>query len=124
MSTKPYPLLQTINDPADLRQLSRADLKVLATELRGFVIDSVSQTGGHLSSNLGTVELTVALHHVFNTPEDGRARKDSYMIRRTAVTQHIPYYLTVDGAQAAIGAIEALLKGEQGVRSLQEYHGG
>jgi carbamoyl-phosphate synthase large subunit len=61
---------------------------------------------------------------VFNTPEDGRARKDSYMIRRTAVTQHIPYYLTVDGAQAAIGAIEALLKGEQRVRSLQEYHGG
>jgi carbamoyl-phosphate synthase large subunit len=59
---------------------------------------------------------------VFNTPEDGRARKDSYMIRRTAVTQHIPYYLTVDGAQAAIGAIEALLKGEQRVRSLQEYH--
>jgi carbamoyl-phosphate synthase large subunit len=61
---------------------------------------------------------------VFNTPEDGRARRDSYMIRRTAVTQHIPYYLTVDGAQAAIGAIEALLKGEQQVRSLQEYHGG
>jgi carbamoyl-phosphate synthase large subunit len=60
---------------------------------------------------------------VFNTPEDGRARQDSYIIRRTAVTQHIPYYLTVDGAQAAIGAIEALLKGEQQVRSLQEYHG-
>ena len=49
---------------------------------------------------------------VFNTPEDGRARKDSYLIRRTAVTQNIPYYLTVDGAQAAIGGIEALLKGE------------
>ena len=61
---------------------------------------------------------------VFNTPEDGRARKDSYMIRRTAVTQNIPYYLTVDGAQTAIGAIEALLKGEPGVLSLQEYHGG
>ncbi len=60
---------------------------------------------------------------VFNTPEDGRARKDSYMIRHTAVTQHIPYYLTVDGVQAAVGAIEALLKGEQQVRSLQEYHG-
>ncbi|HEV8614038.1 MAG TPA: carbamoyl-phosphate synthase large subunit, partial [Methylomirabilota bacterium] len=59
---------------------------------------------------------------LFNTPEDGRARKDSYMIRRTAVMQHIPYYLTVDGAQAAIGAIEALLKGEHQVRSLQEYH--
>src|SRR5262245_14567669 len=61
---------------------------------------------------------------VFNTPEDGRARQDSYMIRRTAVTHHIPYYLTVDGVQAAVGAIEALLKGEQQVRSLQEYHRG
>ncbi|KRB39608.1 1-deoxy-D-xylulose-5-phosphate synthase [Acidovorax sp. Root70] len=70
MSTTPFPLLQTINDPADLRRLSRADLKVLATELREFVLQSVSQTGGHLSSNLGTVELTLALHHVFNTPED------------------------------------------------------
>jgi carbamoyl-phosphate synthase large subunit len=59
---------------------------------------------------------------LFNTPEDGRARKDSYMIRRTAVMHHIPYYLTMDGAQAAIGAIEALLKGEHQVRSLQEYH--
>ena len=59
---------------------------------------------------------------VFNTPEDGRARQDSYTIRRTAITQNIPYYLTVDGIQAAIGAIEALLKGEPSVRSLQEYH--
>lgn len=70
MSTTSFPLLQNINDPADLRKLSRADLKALATELREFVLQSVSQTGGHLSSNLGTVELTVALHHVFNTPED------------------------------------------------------
>ncbi|MFN7155985.1 MAG: 1-deoxy-D-xylulose-5-phosphate synthase [Acidovorax sp.] len=70
MSTMSFPLLQTINDPADLRQLSRADLKALAAELRGFVIESVSQTGGHLSSNLGTVELTIALHHVFHTPDD------------------------------------------------------
>jgi carbamoyl-phosphate synthase large subunit len=59
---------------------------------------------------------------VFNTPEDGRARQDSYLIRRTAITQNIPYYLTVDGIQAAIGAIEALLKGEPSVTSLQEYH--
>jgi carbamoyl-phosphate synthase large subunit len=59
---------------------------------------------------------------VFNTPEDGRARQDSYLIRRTAITQNIPYHLTVDGIQAAIGAIEALLKGEPAVRSLQEYH--
>jgi carbamoyl-phosphate synthase large subunit len=59
---------------------------------------------------------------VFNTPEDGRARQDSYLIRRTAIVQSIPYYLTVDGIQAAIGAIEALLKGEPSVTSLQEYH--
>jgi 1-deoxy-D-xylulose-5-phosphate synthase len=65
-----YPLLQTINDPADLRKLGRAELKPLAEELRAFVLDSVSKTGGHLSSNLGTVELTVALHYVFNTPYD------------------------------------------------------
>jgi carbamoyl-phosphate synthase large subunit len=59
---------------------------------------------------------------VFNTPEDGRARKDSAAIRRTAVSLNIPYYLTVDGAQAAIGAIEAMLKDEHQVLSLQEYH--
>jgi len=59
---------------------------------------------------------------VFNTPEDGRARKDSAAIRRAAVSLNIPYYLTMDGAQAAIGAIEALLKGEHQVLSLQEYH--
>jgi len=65
-----YPLLQTINDPADLRQLSRAQLAPLAAELRAYLLDTVSKTGGHLSSNLGTVELTVALHYVFNTPHD------------------------------------------------------
>ncbi|MDD2713372.1 MAG: 1-deoxy-D-xylulose-5-phosphate synthase N-terminal domain-containing protein, partial [Simplicispira sp.] len=70
MPTTLYPLLQTVNDPSDLRRLSRADLNVLTAELRAFVIDSVSKTGGHLSSNLGTVELTVALHYVFNTPHD------------------------------------------------------
>ncbi len=59
---------------------------------------------------------------VINTPEDGRARQDSATLRRAALLQNIPYYLTVDGSQAAIGAIEALLKGEQSVRSLQEYH--
>lgn len=63
-------LLNTINNPADLRQLSRSQLTPLAEELRNYVIDSVSKTGGHLSSNLGTVELTIALHYVFNTPED------------------------------------------------------
>ena len=63
-------LLQTIQKPADVRRLSRNQLPQLATEVRQCVLDNVSQTGGHLSSNLGTVELTVALHYVFNTPED------------------------------------------------------
>ena len=65
-----YELLKTINDPADLRKLDRKALGQLADELRAYVLDSVSKTGGHLSSNLGTVELSVALHYVFNTPED------------------------------------------------------
>ncbi len=63
-------LLSTIESPADLRKLSRAQLGPLAGELREHVLQSVSKTGGHLSSNLGTVELTIALHYVFNTPED------------------------------------------------------
>ncbi|MEK8033430.1 1-deoxy-D-xylulose-5-phosphate synthase [Ideonella sp. DXS29W] len=63
-------LLHTIQSPQDLRKLNRAQLKTVAGELRAFLLDSVSRTGGHLSSNLGTVELTVALHHVFNTPYD------------------------------------------------------
>ncbi len=65
-----YPLLDTIQSPADLRRLDRKQLPQLADELRQFLIESVSQTGGHLSSNLGTVELTIALHAVFDTPED------------------------------------------------------
>ncbi|AJP58062.1 1-deoxy-D-xylulose-5-phosphate synthase [Pandoraea vervacti] len=65
-----YELLNTIDDPADLRRLERRQLAPLAEELRAFVLESVSRTGGHLSSNLGTVELTIALHYVFNTPED------------------------------------------------------
>ncbi|HEY0489541.1 MAG TPA: 1-deoxy-D-xylulose-5-phosphate synthase [Telluria sp.] len=63
-------LLETINSPADLRTLGRTQLTPLAHELRHFLLDSVSKTGGHLSSNLGTVELTIALHYVFNTPYD------------------------------------------------------
>ncbi|WP_103035816.1 1-deoxy-D-xylulose-5-phosphate synthase [Castellaniella caeni] len=63
-------LLEGIDSPADLRRLDRRQLKDLAVELRGFVLDSVARTGGHLSSNLGTVELTLALHYVFNTPDD------------------------------------------------------
>ena len=63
-------LLSRIDSPADLRRLSRSQLGALAVELREYVLQSVSQTGGHLSSNLGTVELTIALHYVFDTPND------------------------------------------------------
>ena len=63
-------LLDSIHSPKDLRNLPRQQLQSLADELRAFLLDSVSQTGGHLSSNLGTVELSVALHYVYNTPED------------------------------------------------------
>ena len=62
--------LHAIQSPADLRQIPRSDLPTVAQELRACVLDNVSKTGGHLSSNLGTVELTLALHYVFNTPED------------------------------------------------------
>ncbi len=65
-----FPLLQTINSPTDVRGLNMEQLQVLAQELRQFLLESVARTGGHLSSNLGTVELTIALHHVFDTPND------------------------------------------------------
>ncbi|MGE4447125.1 MAG: 1-deoxy-D-xylulose-5-phosphate synthase [Azospira sp.] len=64
------PLLDTIDSPAQLRRLDKRQLPQLAEELRTFIVESVSRTGGHLSSNLGTVELTIALHYVFDTPED------------------------------------------------------
>jgi 1-deoxy-D-xylulose-5-phosphate synthase len=63
-------LLSEINSPADLRQLSKDELPQLATEIRSLIVDKVQQTGGHISSNLGVVELTIALHYVFNSPED------------------------------------------------------
>lgn len=63
-------LLDTIDDPQQLRALDRKQLSTLASELRTFLIESVAKTGGHLASNLGVVELTIALHYVFNTPDD------------------------------------------------------
>jgi 1-deoxy-D-xylulose-5-phosphate synthase len=65
-----YPLLDSVTDPSKLRLLERKLLPQLADELRQFLVESVAKTGGHLSSNLGTVELTIALHYVFNTPFD------------------------------------------------------
>jgi 1-deoxy-D-xylulose-5-phosphate synthase len=70
MLNSSYPLLQTIQDPEDLRRVPRGQLKELADELRAYLIASVARTGGHLSSNLGTVELTIALHYVYSTPDD------------------------------------------------------
>lgn len=64
------PLLDTLLLPGDIKNLTREQLQQLATEVREKIIDSVSQTGGHLSSNLGTVELSIALHHAFQSPED------------------------------------------------------
>ncbi len=66
----PYPLLFSVDSPADLRQFDEADLPQFCDELRRFLIESVAVTGGHLGASLGTIELTVALHYVFNTPTD------------------------------------------------------
>src|SRR5690606_27192774 len=66
----PYPLLGTIGSPADLRRLPPNQLEAVAAELRQYLIDTVSQMGGHFAAGLGTVELTVALHYVFDTPQD------------------------------------------------------
>ncbi|MGM0430823.1 MAG: 1-deoxy-D-xylulose-5-phosphate synthase [Pseudomonadota bacterium] len=68
--TQQYPLLDKINLPADLRRLSRTQLPDLCAEIRQFLLTSVSQSSGHLASGLGTVELTVALHYIYHTPED------------------------------------------------------
>ncbi len=70
VNASPTPLLDTIDDPSVLRRLSRVQLKALADEVRECVLQNVARTGGHLSSNLGTVELTIALHSVFDTPYD------------------------------------------------------
>lgn len=69
-STSRYPLLSTIDVPADLRQIDEHELPAVSAELRDFLIQSVAKTGGHLGASLGTVELTVALHYVYNTPHD------------------------------------------------------
>ncbi|MGH8614193.1 MAG: 1-deoxy-D-xylulose-5-phosphate synthase N-terminal domain-containing protein, partial [Gammaproteobacteria bacterium] len=69
-TNKRFPLLEIIDYPEDLRQLPESQLVPLANQLRAYLLHSVSQSGGHFGAGLGTVELTVALHYVFNTPED------------------------------------------------------
>ncbi|MGY6277070.1 1-deoxy-D-xylulose-5-phosphate synthase N-terminal domain-containing protein, partial [Methylomonas sp. MgM2] len=68
--SKNYPLLNSIQNPPDIRLLSKTQLKQLSDEVRAYLTHTVSLSGGHFSAGLGTVELTVALHYVFNTPED------------------------------------------------------
>jgi 1-deoxy-D-xylulose-5-phosphate synthase len=70
MTSEQFPTLYKINSPADLRKLNVAELKILTNEVREFLIDTISKTGGHLSPSLGAVELTLALHYVFDTPND------------------------------------------------------
>jgi carbamoyl-phosphate synthase large subunit len=89
---------------------------------QGMTVEMVYKVNESMRPNIVDLMKRNEIALVFNTPEDGRARKDSYLIRRTAVTQNIPYYTTVDGAQAAIGGIEALLKGAMSVQSLQDYY--
>jgi carbamoyl-phosphate synthase large subunit len=89
---------------------------------QGMTVELVHKVNESLRPNVVDLMKRGEIALVFNTPEDGRARKDSFLIRRTAVTQNIPYYTTVDGAQAAVGGIEALLKGEMTVQPLQDYH--
>ena len=70
MTPEDYPILSTIESPADLRSLEQDQLVPLAAELREFIIQSLSKTGGHLASGLGSVEITIALHYLYNTPHD------------------------------------------------------
>ena len=70
MTSDDFPLLDRIESPADLREFEEDQLIPLAQELRDFLIQSVSKTGGHLASGLGSVELTIALHYLFDTPHD------------------------------------------------------
>ena len=67
---KKYKILDNINFPSDIKNLSQSNLKILASEVREEMIEAVSETGGHLGAGLGVVELTVALHYIFNTPND------------------------------------------------------
>jgi len=91
-------------------------------ELHGLEVEVINKVGEGYRPNVIDLMRQGEIALVFNTPEDGRARKDSSLIRRTAVMQNIPYCTTSEGAQAAISGIEAMRKSEHTVRTLQEYH--
>jgi carbamoyl-phosphate synthase large subunit len=114
------PLAKRLADMGFTLVATQGTAKLLT--LQGMTVETVFKVAEGYRPNIVDLMKRGEVALMFNTPEDGRARRDSYLIRRTAVTQNLPYYTTVDGAQAAVGGIEALLKGEIGVRSLQEYH--
>jgi len=91
-------------------------------ELHGLEVEVINKVGEGYRPNVIDLMRQGEIALVFNTPEDGRARKDSSLIRRTAVMQNIPYCTTSEGARAAISGIEAMRKSEHTVRTLQEYH--
>ena len=70
MRNKSYPILDKVDLPSDLRNLDIKELESLASDIREYILDTISKTGGHLAAGLGTVELSIALHYVFNTPTD------------------------------------------------------
>ena len=70
MKNNNYPVLDKINTPSDLKKLDNSELKLLANDIRAYILEVISQTGGHLAAGLGTVELSISLHYVFNTPID------------------------------------------------------
>jgi carbamoyl-phosphate synthase large subunit len=113
------------------RQLTDLGFTLVATAgtakvigLHGVPVEAIHKVGAGYRPNVLDLMTRGEIALVVNTPEDGRARADSSLIRRTAVLQNIPYYTTPDGAQAAIAGVEAMLKSEGGVRTLQEYHAG
>ena len=113
------------------RRLAEMGFSLVATEgtakvlaRHGMNVEMIHKVADGWRPNIVDLMKRGEIALVFNTPEDGRARKDSYLIRRTAAMQNIPYYTTVDGAQAASAGIEALLKSELTVQSLQEYYAG
>jgi deoxyxylulose-5-phosphate synthase len=88
-------ILDNIQSPLDLKKLSRRELSQLASEIRALIIETVSKNGGHLSSNLGAVELTLALHTVFDTPKDNHHRPQRSIFHSSAISG--PVWISFDG---------------------------
>ena len=85
-------IIKQINFPADLRKFKKNDLKQISNELRDELIDIVSETGGHLGAGLGVVELTVALHYVFDTPKDKLVRSEERRVGKECRSRWSPYH--------------------------------